>query len=69
MVCITCGRKLKADKSKELGYGPVCYRKLFGISIQSGGKVGMTSVDTLNRYEVPGQMSMEDFLSQMVLGK
>lgn len=26
--CGRCGRKLKTEKSKEIGYGPVCYKKV-----------------------------------------
>ena len=26
-ICRRCHRKLKDDKSKELGFGPVCYKK------------------------------------------
>ena len=27
MNCKICGRVLKSDKSKEMGFGPVCYKK------------------------------------------
>lgn len=26
-ICKRCHRKLKDDKSKELGFGPICYKK------------------------------------------
>lgn len=26
-VCIRCGRKLKNEESRELGFGPTCYKK------------------------------------------
>lgn len=26
-VCIRCGRKLKTEESRELGFGPTCYKK------------------------------------------
>lgn len=26
--CIRCHRKLRSKKAKELGYGPICYRKM-----------------------------------------
>lgn len=26
--CGRCGRKLKTEKSKEIGYGPVCHKKV-----------------------------------------
>lgn len=25
-VCMECGRKLRSQQSKEVGYGPVCYK-------------------------------------------
>lgn len=25
--CLRCGRKLRSDQSKLLGYGPSCYKK------------------------------------------
>lgn len=27
LVCIRCGRKLKSEESKQLGFGPTCYKK------------------------------------------
>lgn len=27
IICKRCHRKLKDDKSKELGFGPICYEK------------------------------------------
>lgn len=26
--CKRCGRELKSEESRELGYGPVCYSKI-----------------------------------------
>lgn len=25
--CIRCGRKLKSEEAKKLGYGPICWKK------------------------------------------
>lgn len=33
MQCNRCGRSLKSPASVEAGYGPSCYRKLFGIPL------------------------------------
>lgn len=30
-ICKRCHRKLKDDKSKELGFGPICYKKYLNI--------------------------------------
>lgn len=27
-VCMECGRKLRSQQSKEVGYGPVCYKRV-----------------------------------------
>lgn len=32
-VCIRCGRKLKTEESRELGFGPTCYKKWQAESI------------------------------------
>ncbi len=34
MVCSICGRKLKSHTSIEVGCGPVCYQRLYGISLK-----------------------------------
>lgn len=26
--CLRCGRKLKSEESRELGYGTICYKKM-----------------------------------------
>ena len=59
-----CGRKLMSAQSKEAGYGPVCYKRVFGISLRirdGDTKTDYTS-DSAPCYEIPGQMSIEDFL-------
>lgn len=33
MQCNRCGRRIKSPESMEAGYGPNCYRKLFGTSL------------------------------------
>ena len=39
---LQCGRKLTDPTSRELGYGPVCYRKVFGCPapVRGGTPVG-----------------------------
>lgn len=39
---LQCGKKLTDPKSQELGYGPVCYRKVFGrpAPVRGGTPVG-----------------------------
>lgn len=64
-VCMQCGRKLKSDISKQSGYGPVCYRKVFGGSakIRDGDRKPGCSDGEIPYYEIPGQMVLEDFLN------
>ena len=33
-VCMECGRKLRSQQSKEVGYGSVCYKRVFGTSMR-----------------------------------
>ncbi len=62
MICGLCGRKLKNTKSKELGYGPVCYRKAFGTvpKVKASKEIGEGG--DFHDYIIPGQMEMADFL-------
>lgn len=64
VVCMECGRKLRSVQSREVGYGPVCYKKIFGTSLRI--RDGETKTDYISDkvpyYEIPGQMSIEDFL-------
>lgn len=63
-VCMECGRKLRTWQSKETGYGPVCYKRVFGISMRSrdGTSKKEISSEKFPNYEIPGQMSIEDFI-------
>lgn len=61
MNCLCCGRALKSARSRELGYGPVCYRRLSGGSAALG-KQHPRHADAPGCQGIPGQMSMDDFL-------
>ena len=63
-VSMECGIKLRSQQSKEVGYGPVCYKRVFGTSmrIRDGDKKTSTASDDFPYYEIPGQMSIEDFI-------
>ena len=63
MNCQGCGRALKSQKSRELGYGPVCYKKIFGTSAKIRGLSKRESTDDFPYYEIPGQMTMDDYLN------
>lgn len=63
MLCAICGRRLRSEKSRQLGYGPVCFKNTFGAvpRIRAGDSKDKTSTDD-EEYDIPGQMSIEDFL-------
>lgn len=62
MICLNCGRKLKSVASRAAGYGPVCYRKMFGISLSSGYKGSVSEIADTPCYNIPGQMTIEEYL-------
>lgn len=61
MKCLLCGRKLNKEKSQEIGYGPVCYRKLFG-STSSRQRIRDRGGGDFPYYDIPGQINIEDYL-------
>lgn len=65
MQCVICGRQLKSSKSRELGYGPVCYKKMFGYAPRIRGKPAGSSSDEIPDYDIPGQMTVEDYLQTL----
>lgn len=68
MDCSVCGRKLKSARSQALGYGPVCYRKIFGSSPRSAGKDMVSETTDIPYYDIPGQMTMEEYLQTIENG-
>jgi hypothetical protein len=61
--CKMCGRRLKTQESRQLGYGPVCYRKLFGSKAKFKRMRNRNSPNQTDNVcsVIPGQMSLEDF--------
>ena len=53
--CQKCGKKLTDPESIRRGYGPECWESITGQKI----KIFYDMTD----YEVPGQMSMDDFMN------
>lgn len=62
MKCSVCGRKLTTSRSRELGYGPVCYKRKFGTYPSDGHRKGEQAREEDSDYDIPGQISMDDFL-------
>lgn len=64
MNCEICGRKLKNSNSIELGYGPVCYKKVKVSGEHIKRSKNLTSgLDNIN-YDIPGQIELEDYLQE-----
>lgn len=68
MICANCGRKLKSIASKGAGYGPVCYKKLFGISLQNRCKDSTPKTSNISCKILPNQITMEEYL-QTISGR
>lgn len=64
MICSICGRRLKSAKSRELGYGPVCYKRTFG-SVKQGGHKENSSAEEVPYYDIPGQITIEEYLKSL----
>lgn len=64
MICLNCGRKLKSITSREAGYGPVCYRKVFGTSLRSSRKDSVSETADTPCCNIPGQMTMDEYLQR-----
>lgn len=64
MKCSVCGRKLRSPKSREVGYGPVCYRKIMHPAPRKTRKKvsSGSSLDDILNYHIPGQMELSDFI-------
>lgn len=63
MKCSICGRTLRKPQSMELGYGPVCYRRKFGISPRMRRQnKDAPSEGIMLDYNIPGQITIEEYL-------
>lgn len=65
MKCGVCGRVLKNPDSRKIGYGPVCYKRLFGSpppkeKVQKEKQADGS--EEFHNYVIPGQMQISDFL-------
>ena len=62
MTCLNCGRKLKSAASREAGYGPVCYKRLFGISMRISSKDNTSETTNIPYRTLSGQVTIEEYL-------
>lgn len=65
MICLNCGRKLRSAVSREVGYGPVCYRKMFGTSLRSSRKDNGLGENGISGYNMPGQITIEEYMQTL----
>ncbi len=68
MVCSVCGRKLKSTTSIEAGCGPICYQKMYGISLKQHKVLkkvrNIQDKDSLC-HGIPGQMDIKSYLQEL----
>ena len=50
-VCMECGRKLRSQQSKEVGYGPVCYKRVFGSVMEIQKQVLLQTIFHIMKYQ------------------
>lgn len=65
MICLNCGRKLRSAVSMEAGYGPVCYRKVFGVRLGGSRKDNSLGTGSAPGYNIPGQITVEEYLQSI----
>lgn len=65
MICANCGRKLRNVASKEVGYGPVCYKRLFGISLKGSHQNNTLESINSSYRTLPGQVTIEEYLQKV----
>lgn len=70
MKCPVCGRNLKSIRSIKLGFGPVCYKRKFGVTPRTRGKCKNLGAPErkISGDNLEGQISIEDYL-QMLSGQ
>lgn len=62
MRCSICGRKLRNQVSREIGYGPICYKKKYGEKMPVKRKDEPNEKKDAPVYNIPGQMTIFDFI-------
>lgn len=65
MQCNLCGRRLKSSDSIEIGYGPVCYQKVFGSSKRIKRGEALQSADEIPYYDIRGRCLWKIFSHPM----
>ncbi len=64
MKCLSCGREIRNQDSIRIGYGPVCYERLFGKRDgQKGQPKQKDGSENRQEKDIPGQMTLTDFFT------
>lgn len=64
--CRVCGRVLKNPDSRKAGYGPVCYKRLFGISLRISHSNSISETSNMPYQMLKGQVTMEEYLQTVL---
>lgn len=65
MKCGLCGRTLKNSDSRKMGYGSICYKRIFGNGSRPRRRAQREPPsESAVYYEIPGQISIEDYLRE-----
>lgn len=64
MKCCICGRELRNNHSRELGYGPICYRRVFGNCRIEQKRKNLLPEKEKVICGIPGQVSIDDYLQE-----
>lgn len=62
MKCRKCGKKIRNPDSVEVGYGPVCYQKIFGGNWKRPRRARDNPEESMVDIQIPGQMELSDFI-------
>lgn len=71
--CNRCGRKLKSEESIKLGFGRVCYKKVFGSSPKSRKNVKSSKHPYIKqnspKYLAEAQITIEEIINDTKMEK
>ena len=67
--CLACHRRLRNEETRRIGYGPVCYFKMFGKSTSNGKQRAASGkrpdrLQRLSTWVSDGQLSIFDVIRQ-----
>ncbi|MCD8011626.1 MAG: DUF6011 domain-containing protein [Lachnospiraceae bacterium] len=60
--CQKCGKQLSDPDSMRRGYGPECWENITGEPARKGKSIP-AKTDPTEEEQIPGQMSLDDYLA------